>query len=1219
MPHPGSRDGASRTKRKSLFALSSLTQIHPPAKDEKSQSDGHHRLRKRRVTAPSDGAPPSVDLIQDDASDLPTSTFTSSPSKIRRPSISLRSNMHRPTSVFGSLRSMRSNEDDPLPQSAKSGDAEVAAASSKAVLHHGEVQTSGSMFRKKKEYLVLTETHLVRCKSQGKASETFHTIPPPFGRSPTIRHSSSQSIGSTHDAHSLGSDSSGDKDGKIPLRQVVAVYAHEDGRPYFALEICYLDEDSNQASAMTLQFNQPDERDLWLGAIRSAASTMRALDPRPIGHYNANYIARTVEREGDYDPAQFQIYKVIQRSSQKAGGRSSTDDLSKIVSVVCFLAVGIHKVHLIPLAKGSGRTSSPALNQSAGGSYGILTISAIRVSPKDDSLELTFRQPLKRPKTLHLASLASHDISLKIHGREHYLRPECAHWLYKFNVPPEVEEQVAVPVESSEQDHCFLDRTLTAYCIAYDVNPAKIRYTINYECEDAPRFELMPIADSRRQEYNPIELLAVLRALRYNESFSSISFAGICLDSLHGLYDGYGVEYVCVRTKRGTPLKLTHAELSRASILIQEVRALASTSKRLRRLDFSECIHIKPPETLDDGEYRAKDIGSGIAEALFPLCRHQTTNVDWIILNGITLSDLDLDYLVGAAVDRNCHFRALELSRCGLSDRSLGLVLDALRAHDNTLEALDISGNLARLSPNAFDSQISVFGFIRQLDLSNLSRTSGSEPLLHADTLLTWRLEALRLSGMSINERTVDALATYLRSLKSNTLHELILDNAYLSGHDIATLMRAMASHSSEPRNLHLDISHNNIYRDNDKLCAAFIAGHSPTHVTLRAMEYRDEGVLRHLLNALRQNHSTRCLDISRSSLPGDASDETSLALERLFAENDTLEELDISGEDSRLETSKFGSGLNRALGGLKSNRMLKVLRVEFQKLGIRGASILAEVLKENDTLRELYCANNDIPLSSFTDLVNSLLKNTCLLYLPMMDEGRAMALRQTEKQVKQIRDEAASASSSPSFPSLTSRHAASTPSLISPQKSRVAGSSLPASAPLPQLSEQDVIAALRLVAESWDRQQYRLQQYLHRNWCVLQGMDVPLAVQDEDFERPASVGSLGAVLEKVKIDSTPTAERQGMDFTGHGRNRSVASLDERLQRALQPLGALDLRLDTGVFADGAASPMSPASPTWDGEDEETKSPVDDEGLEIHGLGIRDEMRTPTKDAFGLA
>jgi len=1269
MHRSSSRDGGSKPRRKTIFGLSSLTQINPTVKDNDFQEPSK-TLRKRRT--------PSVPVIE--TSDMPPDSLRSppslhsSPSKARRPSLGIRPSIHRPSSsVFGSLRSMRSSGEDETPLSTTSskapslnwtGDLDMVPSYPKPVIYHGEVQTSSSMFRKKREYLVLTDTHLIRCKSQGKASEMFPAIPPAFGRSPTIRHSSTQSTGSTQDLQSLASDSSGDKDGRIPLRQVVAVHTLDDGKPYFAVEVCYLDEESNQASAMTLQFSHPDERDNWLRSIRSTTTSVRLQDPQPITPYNANYAARTVERENDYDPNYFAMYKVVQRLSSKSNSRSSTDDLSKIASVVCFLAIGIHKVHLIPLAKNSSRTSSPSLSQNAHGSFGIMTLSGVRVSSQDDTLELSFRQPLKRARILHLSSSASRDIALRLYHVDNHLRPESVHRPFKFIVPPELEDQILPPVESNHEEHSCLDRTLTAYCIAYDVNPGAIRYTIDYSCEDAPRFELLPITEGRRRNFSLLELLAVMRALRYNESFGSISFADVRLDGLNGVHDPYGTEYVCSRTKLGTPIKLNVDELARSSLLVQEIRALAATSKRLRRMDFSGCITTKPSSSFDDSEVKSADIGCGIVEALFPLCRHQTTNVDWIALNGITLSDLDLDYLVGAAVDRSCHFRALELSRCGLNDRTMGLVLDALRAQDNTLEALDISGNLARLSPTVFDSQISVFGFIRQLNLSNLSRTSGSEPLLTADTLLTWRLETLRLSGMNINERTVEELATYLRSPQSDTLHELFLDHAYLTGSEIAILMRAMHRNPQYPRKLHLDISHNQIAKDHDKLVDAITDGHSPTHLTLRAMEYRDETVLRHILNALRQNHSTTYLDISRASLPGDASEETSTALERLFAENDTLEDLNISGEDSRLEMSKFGAGLNKALGGLKRNKRLHVLRIQYQKLGFPGAAILADVLRENDTLRELHCEHNDIPLSAFTDLVNTLCRNTTLVYLPRLEEGRAMALKHTERQVKQIRDEVPHASTSPpaspvskgptfgvrrglasvkrnvtrsssaytpSFPSLPSsssnRHV-SLPLSSSPlsSKTRLAPSSGPVAAPLPQLSEQDIQAALRLVSESWDRQQYRLQQYLDRNWCLLNGIPTNMEIEEEDFERPSS-DSLSKVLEKVKIESTPTAEKE-LDFgtmhnllrssdAAEGRNSSVseASVVRSPEAPSLPLpvsGAVGESFKDFLLSSTSESPELDEGSNVDDE-EGDESPADgDGGLEIHGLGIK----TPTRTAF---
>jgi hypothetical protein len=152
-------------------------------------------------------------------------------------------------------------------------------------------------------------------------------------------------------------------------------------------------------------------------------------------------------------------------------------------------------------------------------------------------------------------------------------------------------------------------------------------------------------------------------------------------------------------------------------------------------------------------------MGCGIVEALFPLCKYQTTNVDWIALNNIQLGDTDLDYLVAAAVERACHLRGLELSGCGLTDRALSLILDALRAQETTLEAINLSSNPFRLSPSIFDSQIGVFGYLTKLNLSHVARASGLESLISVETFHGWRLQELILSGTSLNAAMVDAIA----------------------------------------------------------------------------------------------------------------------------------------------------------------------------------------------------------------------------------------------------------------------------------------------------------------------------------------------------------------------------------------------------------------------------------------------------------------------------
>lgn len=99
--------------------------------------------------------------------------------KSPRPSLA-RGSVKRASSVFGSLRGLKLPPDDDEPLSATStrtstglGEYLGEEVRDRQVLQHGEVQTSSSMFRKKKEYLVLTETHLLRFKSHAKAAESF--------------------------------------------------------------------------------------------------------------------------------------------------------------------------------------------------------------------------------------------------------------------------------------------------------------------------------------------------------------------------------------------------------------------------------------------------------------------------------------------------------------------------------------------------------------------------------------------------------------------------------------------------------------------------------------------------------------------------------------------------------------------------------------------------------------------------------------------------------------------------------------------------------------------------------------------------------------------------------------------------------------------------------------------------------------------------------------
>jgi len=138
-----------------------------------------------------------------------------------------------------------------------------------------------------------------------------------------------------------------------------------------------------------------------------------------------------------------------------------------------------------------------------------------------------------------------------------------------------------------------------------------------------------------------------------------------------------------------------------------------------------------------------------------------------------------------------------------------------------------------------------------------------------------------------------------------------------------------MTETPGKARELHLDVSENYIERDLKKFTKAIAGGYAPSSLAVRLIEFEEEAEFRRMILAFGANNTIRQLDISRASLPCDATEDTCQAMERMFADNTALEWLDMSGEDSRLETTKLGVGINKALRGLQRNRTLRVLYIK--------------------------------------------------------------------------------------------------------------------------------------------------------------------------------------------------------------------------------------------------------------------------------------------------
>ncbi|KAL8734512.1 MAG: hypothetical protein Q9166_001412 [cf. Caloplaca sp. 2 TL-2023] len=1021
----------------------------------------------------------------------------------------------RPSSLFGSLRSLSSlhDENEELTKTASSPSSLHSVSSATPdvaagmLIHHGPLPEVGPMFRRRCPYLVLTDAHLIQFKSQNRASEMFPGVPGVGGQARTnnMRHSRLSSSSSVYDLQS-----SSDGLHCIPLLHVVAVHKLDDGEPYFSIEIAYFNDDTNHASTMTLQIHDPRESDSWLTAIRSTASKARSLTSVPFSQGLVEHTARALEQEQDYEPNHFHMFKVVQRAN-KSGKRSSSDDLTKLTSKICILAIGMYKVHLVPLPKSIKTASSTSLSDMNGASHGIVTLASVKVQTFDDSFQLWFRRPFQPSSALHLAALCVNEVVVWLRQAAEFLRPEWTEPPFAWIVPQTLNDDLLpVPAEEEEENRAF-DRTLTAYCAAYGINTSTIRYRVNVECEDAPSFELLPITGAGRLKYNSMELLAILRSLRYNESFTTISLSQTSLDALHGLCDDHGWEHTPWTTRSGEQIELENQQ--KASVLIQEVRALAVKSKRLRRLDFSDCLTRRPSSA-----GASQDIGCGICEALFPLCSKQYTNVDWIVLNGIMLSDLDIDHLYAAAIEKDAHLRAIEVAYCGLADRSFQAILQALSHQGATLEGINFSGNFARLEPLNMREYLDQLPYMRTVSFSNTYRTSGQEPLLELSTLLGWKLRDLDLSRSSINAETLRVFADYLKDPRSGVLRHLRLNQCGLTGGNVAELLQAMAHLPF--RDLHLYVNENHLEQGHDRLVTAISQSLTPIYMTMEMLEYKDEGNFRRFVQAWTRNTSTRYLNMSKVSLPYEAGSETIAALESMLGDNQTLESLNIAGEQAHLEVANFGSGLSKALTGLQRNKSLKLLHVEHQKLGMPGANALASILEENKTLLQLHCAGNGFTLQAFTVIVRSLANNTTLIYLPDMDEDRVAAIKKVDQEIDNVRDTGMRSLTMSTKATVKKSIGSAIPGQL-PFSSRASGSP---QTPKRQYTEKELSGMMDTISDNWDREIAVMQGYLARNYSVkVQTLPTPWEVSTTENERP--VTGLSGPMAYGSNDATPVGE----------------------------------------------------------------------------------------------
>ncbi|AEO68952.1 uncharacterized protein THITE_2030403, partial [Thermothielavioides terrestris NRRL 8126] len=868
----------------------------------------------------------------------------------------------------------------------------------------GPLEPDTVLLKTKTAYLVVTRDYLVKMKSRADALALFPALATE-GESPATI--------SPHQPEPLV---------VIPISAIVSVLPAESTRPSFGFEVWW------RSPLCTPLFCRSD---FFFGTLADRNAHMQhIIRAMRASHHDGGgaaghpqdievLLSRIHDEAEEPNPHRRKpdIFPVVPRGSTRKQYMAKLEDATKKLqeSPAFYLVIGTYLCHLVEVARSKG--GEPVCRHR---SYGLVTLERFNAewTVHEERFNITFRDPFKPPVTLELASRYYRQIVRAFGMADRFLKPAWPQlWqtMEIFLVSGLNEPQYLVP---KEDFGCF-KRTLDAYLAAYRCEA--VDWEINWKTRFAPEFRLLP---SKRGKYAPLQILAVLRALRYNDYFNSLSFRDVDLSVLHGLEDNNtpGNGNVAYLNRACVALGPGEIEMLKARPLLhQEFHALAFCAQTIRQIDFRNCCKSLPsPPSRLSSQHGTRPPSLQFLAPILNLLKSGITKCNWLILSGNVLPQADIDDL--AETIKMGVIEGLDVSNCGLDDANLrDMILLPLSERRLRLHALSISGNPGRLPAHVLPGLLQCLPEIRELHLTDSIRAESSfvgSVLPFATLELMERLVEVDISGYKIGDATFKDIERFLHYRSCRLAHaqplrfrKLVLNNCGITGTQAARLFHAIG----ENYGLHLCLSGNPIEDGISDLAAAIRQSHGPAGLHLELIEFREEANYLSLIRALTETRHLSFLSLAGTapSPPphGACSDELVATLHDLFARNASIRYLDLSGFSGRLDDGQLARGFGRALAGLAGNTTLTHLRVRSQRLhGDAGA--LGRALAANAALLALDCRDNGLNLTSLRFLAASLRQNRSLLACPFPPPERDAVWRTVLRGLQRTPSSSSSSSS---------------------------------------------------------------------------------------------------------------------------------------------------------------------------------------------------------------
>ncbi|KAH6654068.1 hypothetical protein BKA67DRAFT_518387 [Truncatella angustata] len=855
------------------------------------------------------------------------------------------------------------------------------------VLKSGPLKEESSVLKNKKEYLVLTPAGLFKFRNRLAAIEQFPQVAVPTSAvealSPVETIASFQEIGAKAEAH-------------IPLERIVSIFKDEGTKPCFGLEVWWKESCAAGFFAnIELNFSHPGDRDDWLKqiqyAVRQKTKALAADDSIP-SELELD-LACILEAKYPHQSAHLDIFPVVPRrpfgrlrsnnGEIKKGWRENSSFYMAFSKNICFLA------HFT--RSPTGQKVNPSIVQ-----YGLVTISKVNAHTHDERFDLVFRLPLDTPRKLELSSRHHRNIVSRLFKSDTYLKPA-----WPLSTRREIflveGDSHQMPLPSGE-DYGGFKRTLEAFLEGY--HSVSVQWKVNWRnVKYAPEFQLLPSTDTPK--YTAYQLLAVFRALRFNDFFKSLSFRGVDFSALSNVFDNSCRMEPTVWLSRTGKRSLTRDEfevVEKSSVLFQEVIAMLLGSESIRHADFTAVLP-KAPVVPTPGSSPTVHQGCEVVPPVVLLIRSLQSRCKSIILNGNYIGHVDVSEIHQTLQSQPNYLRGLGLSRCQLDEMSMITLWEGIHEQRQSLEHLELSSNFGCLEASRVSQTLWDTSNLRRLDLSSCLKGIIDGPLFRPWTTSPyedpWSLEEVDLSGWKINFDTVSSFVRYLEVDESSCLRHLKLNSCGISG-EVAT---AIFCRIGSGRDIHLYLNSNPLETGSTDWVDLIHGNEAPKRLHLDMIEFKHESNFDKLLTALADNNTIELLSLVGTGPPGRASPKTSSLFSAFLEKNRTLRYLDFSGYSGKLEDAHLGWGLSGALGGLKSNKTLRQLRIRNHDMGAaEDITELCRVIAQNQGLAMLDMQNNNFDHHQFSKVIHALELNRQIISFPISSSDRDHVLAK-EKQ----------------------------------------------------------------------------------------------------------------------------------------------------------------------------------------------------------------------------